>query len=223
MLDVEKKQQVLAQFSAYLDSVPDELVETIETENPKIDLYRLFTELAALKSEVKIESRQVKTAIDEFQGLTDLLQKNNEQLNAELIQRRQQQVEHKNKIEKPLLMALLDLHDRIEAGISQAETYQPGWFARRDADTIQHIQSLHDGMDISLRRLDVLLERYDIKPIITIGQTLDPHTMQVGGTLQQADKSEGVVLMETRKGYMREEQLMRLAEVTVNKVNVTVT
>jgi len=160
MLDVEKKQQILEQFSAYLDTTPDINENLSQINGPPIDLYRLFKELADLKTEVKIESRQVKAAIEEFQVLTERLQNNNQQLSDELTEQRKQQAKNNEEIERPLLLALLDLRDRMDAGIIQASHYQPGWFSCRKAYTQQYIQSLHEGMTLSLRRLDVLLDRY---------------------------------------------------------------
>ncbi len=219
MLNVEKKQQMLAQFSDYLDTLPVEPDDASQTAPSEVDLFSLFTELAALKTEVKIESRQVKSAIEEFQGLTELLQNNNTQLSNELADRRQQQQLDQQKIEKPFLLALLDMRDRFEAGLMQSQVYQPGWLARRDTVTQQHIESLHQAMEISLRRLDVLLDRYSVKPIIAVGMPLDPHFMQVSATANSPDTDDGIVMLETRKGYLRDGQLLRLAEVTVNKIN----
>ncbi len=216
MGDTEAKQQLLAKFSDYLDTTP---TNTSNIEKPEIDLYRLFTELAALKAEVKIESRQVKTAIEEFQGLIALLQNSNEQLNNELEERRQQQDADKEKIERPFLLNLLDLRDRIEAGVEQAKSYQPGWLAFLDESASAHIQSQQQGMDISLRRIDGLLERYKVKPVDAVGKQLDPHTMQVSAIEQRAGFGDGVVLIEPRKGYLREGQLLRVAEVIVNKID----
>jgi len=218
MGDSEAKQQLLAKFSAYLDTTPTD-TDTSNAEKSEIDLYRLFTELAALKAEVKIESRQVKTAIEEFQSLIKLLQNNNEQLNNELEERRQQQEAHKEKTERPFLLNLLDLRDRIEAGAEQAKSYQPGWLAFLDGSASAHIQSQQQGMDISLRRIDGLLERYNVKPVDAVGKQLDPHTMQVSATEQRIGCEDGEILDETRKGYLREGQLLRVAEVIVNKVD----
>jgi len=216
MGDTEAKQQLLARFSDYLDTAP---TDTNNMEKPEIDLYRLFTELAALKAEVKIESRQVKTAIEEFQGLITLLQNSNEQLNNELEERRQQQEAHKEKIERPFLLNLLDLRDRISAGAEQAKSYQPGWLAFLDGSASAHIQSQQQGMDISLRRIDGLLERYKVKPVDAVGKQLDPHTMQASATEQRVGFEDGIVLIEPRKGYLREGQLLRVAEVIVNKID----
>ena len=213
MVDPVLKQQLLEQFSAYLDAGPGENAD----DDGGVDLCRLLTELSALKAEVKIESRQVKAAIDEFQGLMDLLRGNNEQLSAELSARHQEEAAQREKTERPLLLALLDLRDRLEAGVTQAGAYRPGWLASFDGRAVRHIQTLQQGMEISLRRLDGLLARYDVKPIEAMGQPLDPHCMQVSATEQQAGQQNGVVLAEVRKGYRRREQLLRLAEVVVNK------
>ena len=213
MVDPVLKQQLLERFSAYLDAGPGEKAD----DDGGVDLCRLLTELAALKAEVKIESRQVKAAIDEFQGLTDLLRGNNEQLSTELSARRQDEAAQREKTERPFLLALLDLRDRLEAGVIQAVAYRPGWLARFDGRAVRHHQSLQQGMEISLRRLDGLLARYDVKPIEAMGQPLDPHCMQVSATEQRAGQRDGVVLAEVRKGYRRQGQLLRLAEVVVNK------
>jgi molecular chaperone GrpE (heat shock protein) len=67
------------------------------------------------------------------------------------------------------------------------------------------------------RRLDGLLVRYQVSPIDPIGKRMDPHTMRVCGTEQREDQDEAIVLTEVRKGYRRANQVLRLAEVVVNK------
>jgi molecular chaperone GrpE len=59
-MDESKKAELLTEFETYLQSV-DEIEDTNTT-----DLFALFTELAALRNEVKLESRQVKKALDMF-------------------------------------------------------------------------------------------------------------------------------------------------------------
>ncbi len=214
MVDSEKKQQLLAKFSAYLDSTD---ADSNQPEQDNVDLYRLFSELAALKTEVKLESRQIKTVIEEFQVLTDLLKSSNEQLSAELTERHKREQEQQKEIERPFLLSLLDLRDRIATGSEQALYYRPGWLARLDGRAPSHIKSLQQGMEISLRRLDGLLSRYKVEPVDAKGKRLNPHTMQVSAVEHRLGFEDGVVLLETRKGYLRDGQLLRVAEVTVNK------
>ncbi|HFE39364.1 MAG TPA: nucleotide exchange factor GrpE [Gammaproteobacteria bacterium] len=213
-MDPKTKQAFIERFSAYLDTETPSERETISNE---VDLYRLFVELAALKAEVKTESRQVKTAIDEFQNLIAMLQRNNDQLATELAGKQLQQEKQLEKTERPLLLAILDIRDRIEIGVKQSAAYQPGWRARRERTALAHIASLQQGMEITLRRLDGLLERYSVKPISTVGKRLDPHCMQVSDTEWQNAQEEGVVLADVRKGYLRHGKVLRIAEVIVNK------
>jgi len=73
-MDTETKEQLLDRFRAYLDKLPEATpVESAETDR-RTDLYSLFAELAALKNEVRLESRQVKTALDEFRAVFETLQ-----------------------------------------------------------------------------------------------------------------------------------------------------
>ncbi len=204
-----QKEQLLEQFGAYLDE-PD-----TQPDGPtEVDLYTLFTELAAVKTEVKIESRQVKAALEEFKGLTDLLRDNNDQLNTELSRRHRDEKQMRQEIERPLLLELLEMRDRINDGVLAAQTWRPSLLRRRSR---RQIASLRSGMEISLRRLDTLLTRYRVKAVDTVGCPLDPHCMQVTGAEENAEYKDGIVLAEERRGYLRGDQLLRSAEVVVNK------
>lgn len=214
MIDTETKQQLLEKFTRYLDeALNDEPQNQVDT----VDLYQLFIELSALKTEVKIESRQIKSALEEFQGLTASLQSTNEQLREELQAYPQRTLAKQEKTERSFLLELLDIKDRLSAGVEQAGAYQPKWLAKLDGTALEHIQILQTGMGISIRRLDNVLARYSVKPISAIGKKLDPHTMQVTAVEQHVSIEEGIVLIESRKGYLRAGKVLRLAEVIVNK------
>lgn len=215
MIDTEKK-QLLEKFNRYLDEASsDGVQDNIDT----VDLYQLFIELAALKSEVKIESRQIKAALEEFQGLTTALQNTNGQLRDELQAYPQRELVRQEKIERDFLLELLEIRDRLVVGVEQAETYQPSWLTKLEGSAVEHIQSLQTGMGISIRRLDSILARYNVKPLNALGKKVDPHTMQVSDIEERISVDEGTVLIESRKGYLREDKVLRLAEVTVNKKN----
>ncbi|MCF6356084.1 MAG: nucleotide exchange factor GrpE [Candidatus Polarisedimenticolaceae bacterium] len=216
MLSPDKKEQLLARFSAYLDATPAS-DSTPDQASRDVDLYSLFTELAALKTEVKIESRQVKSAIEEFQTVTELLRDNNQQLSNELTSRRREEKAEQQSIERPLLLELLELRDRIEAGAAAAAAYPPGLWAWLRGRGKRHVASLQEGMDITLRRLDNLLTRYQVTKIETQNRPLDPYCMQAIETENRPNQEEGIVLSEQRKGYLHQGALLRQAEVVVNK------
>ena len=216
MMDPALKEQLLVQFRQYLDTATLEDGEQQQASGA-IDLFTLFTELAALKNEVRLESRQVKQALDHSRELIDGLRETNLQFSQELARQRRQEDELRLTAERPLLLELVELRDRIEAAMQSLQHYRPGLLERLSDKRGRLIRGVGAGLEITQRRLDGLLARYQISPIEPIGKRLDPHTMRVSGTEQSDDQDDGMVLAEVRKGYLRANQVLRLAEVVVNK------
>lgn len=213
-METAVKEQLLDRLRDYLDQDSVDLPAPDAAEAP--DLFSLLAELAALKNEVKIESRQVKTALDEFRSLFDTLQQSNTRLDNELTRQREQAAKTRQETERELLMELLDLRDRIHAGQTSMSRYQPGWLARRTG--VEDILSrFSEGQDMNLRRFDEILARRGVRPLETLGEYFDPHTMHAVETAHEPGQDEGQILTEIRTGFMQHEQLLRPAEVIVNK------
>lgn len=216
MIEPDLKEQLVEQFRQYLDTTRIEDGE-LRGEPGEIDLFTLFTELAALKNEVRLESRQVKQALDHSRELIDGLRENNRQFSHELARNRQGKDELRLKAERPLLLEFLELRDRVEATIQSLRKYRPGLLERVRGKQARLISGAVEGLEITQRRLDGLLARYQISPIQPMGKRMDPNTMRVCGTEQRDDQDDGIVLAEVRKGFLRTNQVLRLAEVVVNK------
>lgn len=208
------REQLIARFSAYLDATLD---QSHETETAAPDLYTLLGEVAALKNEVKLESRQVKTALDQFRELFDTLKQANDRLGGELERRTDQERLDRQQGERELLIELLDLRDRLQAGHDQARRYRPGWLARRGG-AAEFVGGMAEGGAMSLRRLDEILARRDVVPLTVVGKPFDPQTMQVGEVVAERAHPDGQVLDERRKGFRQGDRLLRPAEVIVNKL-----
>lgn len=217
-MNAETADQLVAQFRAHLEASGDPPEAYGSSDGTlQTDLFSLFTELAALKNEVRLESRQLKGALEEFGQLFDTLRDANQRLERELDTRRQLGTEALQGAERPLLLEILELRDRIEAGLGAARGYRPKGLARLSAKPSGFIGDLGDGMAISLRRVDELLARYRVRVLAAVGEPLDPHTMHAAGIESRDDQADGIVLAEVRKGFVRGEESLRLAEVIVNK------
>jgi molecular chaperone GrpE len=221
MEEVEKS-ELLERFRQYLDGLDDEQspdeAELAEEEDREPDLYTLFTELAGLRNEVKLESRQVKQALDHSRELIDALQENNRRMNRELAELRRAEDALRADAERDLLLEVLELRDRQAASLDSLIGFAPGGlFERPHGRTRQLLESMQQGLEIGLRRLDGLLERYSVRPMPAVGERLDPNRMQAAATAYDPDQEEGVILQEIRKGYLRGDKVLRLAEVVVNK------
>ena len=212
-MDPAARERLMARFSAYLDAV-DEPAPEPEGDVP--DLYTLLAELSALKNEVKLESRQVRAALDQFGALFDTLREANTRLGDELGRQREREALQRREGDHDLLLDLLDLRDRLQAGCNQARRYRPGWLARRGG-AVGFVGGMADGLDMNLRRLDETLARRGVHPLEVLDRAFDPQTMHAADTRHDPERESGVVVGEVRRGFLHQGRLLRAAEVIVNK------
>lgn len=215
-MDETTKDELIARFRFFLDSGP-ELEDDIEKKD-SIDLFRLFSELTALKSEVKIESRQVKTAIDEFKNILQILETTNRQLNDRLAEEKVRQSRAADEALRPLLLDLLDIYDRFFAGLAAFKRSGPSSFffkfCRREQASFA---AVCQGQDMTMQRIDDMLTSYGVRPVDALYAPFDPGSMRAVGVAWRSDQTEGVVIEEVRKGFMLGETVLRPAEVKVNR------
>ncbi len=214
-MDETTKDQLTARFRAYLDGTNGASATAAGTEDEAVpDLFTLLAEVAALKNEVKLESRNLKSALDEFRGLYAALREANTSLADEQARCREQVQLLGQQAQKELLLDLLDLRDRLQAGHDQALRFRPGRLGGRGA--VRFIASMAEGMAMNLRRLDETLSRRGVRPLTALGQ-LDPHTMHAAEFANDPAQAKGLVVDELRKGFHYQDQLLRFAEVVVNR------
>ncbi|OAD22639.1 GrpE protein [Candidatus Thiomargarita nelsonii] len=191
-----------------------------EDSTQKTDLFSLFTELAALRNEVKLESRQVKIALDLFKNSLETTQSSYDQLHQEFKRSSHEQRNHKREIMQPLLLGFLDIYDRLEAGMKSLNNYTntssllTRYFCKQERRLIQGLQ---EGQAMTLRRTLQLLARYQVHPLEVLNKPLDPHTMWAVDVDSQPKLENGIVTEELRKGFMWGKEVLRIAEVKVNK------
>ena len=207
--------QLLEQFSTFLDNA-----ELDQVDEPEVcDLHTLFAELAALRTEVKTQARQTKSALEDFRLGYDSLRQANDRLNRELGEARQQQARQQHATERVFLLELLDIYDRQFAAVTLLSGYRPGNIPPRRSRSRDKalILSLQQGQDIALRRLEQTLRQRQVTAIEVLDRTLDPHCMTAIEVEHCTDRDDGVVTAELRRGFYWREELLRPAEVKVNK------
>ncbi|MEW6218851.1 MAG: nucleotide exchange factor GrpE [Thermodesulfobacteriota bacterium] len=210
-----EKEALLASFAAFLDEAPPPAPPAAGQE----DDYSLMAQLVALKTEVKTEARQFREALDQFRDLLATLQAGHVTLAAELDRRRADEKKRERELLRPLLVQLLDLYDRLQAGLAAAAKSSPrrrwlGLGCRRD-QALQ--EAIREGQALTLRRLEDLLHEQGVRPLPAAGLPLDPHTMRVTETCARPDLPDGVVVAELRRGFLWGDALLRAAEVQVNR------
>jgi molecular chaperone GrpE len=213
-MDEATKYQLLEQFRTYL--------ETYETDagsdetTPTTDLFSLFTELAGLRNEVKLEARQFKSALDQFRTVVETLQSTQAQWRQDLDERHRQQ---RRETMRSMLLEMLEIYDRLEDGFATLSNFKPSrwtrWFTKHETRVMG---GLKEGQAMTLRRFNQFLTRYRVRPLEVLNKPLDPHCMQAVEADSQPHLENGIVTGELRKGFLWEEELLRPAEVKVNKL-----
>ncbi len=214
-LDPAEKEDLIAQFCASLDA--GEQRGGDDEPEDGVDLHTLLAEMAALKNEIRLESRQFKSMLDEMRGFGDVLREQNDRLNRDLERAREQAASVGRQAERALLLDMLDLHDRLKAGVDAGAARRPGFLARLLPGETRFARSLAQGLALTLQRVDDVLAGYRVRPIDVLGQQLDPHLMRAVGVESLSGQSDGLVLRETRRGFLHGGELLRAAEVIVNK------
>ena len=80
------------------------------------------------------------------------------------------------------------------------------------------IASMRAGQQMLLDRILGLLLAWDITPVAALEQRFDPHSMRALGTDSLPDLADGTVSAEIRTGFQQQGQMLRLADVRVNRL-----
>lgn len=213
-MDKETREELIEQFRAYLES-------DLTPEDPGdiIDQMALFGELAGLKNEVRIESRQLKGALDDFRSVFATLDHAQQDGLKMLEQVKQQERETARAGIKTLIFGLIELYDRMSAGLD-SKPLETSFFQRLLPSVQQGqkwLQGHLEGQKMLLGRVLDLLSQCGVTAMNSIGEPFDPSFMEAVGFASDLRQENGVVLQENRKGFRQGEKSLRPAEVIVNK------
>ena len=163
--------------------------------------FRMWAALTALTQEVKLQGRS-------FKQLSDTLA-------------RDQEVRSR----KEVLDGLLELRERLLRGVEASggrEKVQPVFWDRmfrRRWEQIRHaldvVEAMDQGYRLSLKSLDDLLTRFEVRPIECKGERFDPRLMSAVDVEETLDAPEGTVLAVYRTGYEWNGAVYRTAQVRV--------
>jgi len=96
---------------------------------------------------------------------------------------------------------LLPVRDALEAALAASNTT---------------IDSLRQGVELTLKQVDSAFDRFALKAINPVGEKFDPHRHQAMTTVE-SDKAPNTVVHVLQKGYLLHDRVLRPALVTVAK------
>jgi molecular chaperone GrpE len=184
------------------------------------DLTALFNDLAGLKSEVKAESRQFKATLDTLTEALATLTADNQALRDELAGGGERLQHQRHEVQRAMLLEIIDIYDRLSNGYRTLQNYRPvdALFNHSKKSDVRFIESFGKGQEITLKRFEHWLQRHRVYPIDCVGKLFDAHSMTTLEIGHDPQLENGIVLEELRKGFLFAEQILRLAEVKVNKL-----
>ena len=213
----DQKNELLEDFQTYLEQ------NSLDpfTVQGQPDLQSLLSEMVGLKTEVKAEARQFKNTLETLSSALATVQEDNKTLTAELIAYGQRLEQQQEKLMRTMLLQMVDMYGRLNTGVEVLQNYQPvkGVFKKSRPKDVHFIERFKEGQVMALKRFEQLLAEYQVRAIDCVGKRLDPATMSAVETAQDATHENGMVLQELRKGFLFKGQVLRLADVKVNKIN----
>jgi molecular chaperone GrpE len=96
---------------------------------------------------------------------------------------------------------LLAVKDSLEAALASESASQ---------------ESIRAGVELTLRQLKSVFDKFNVKEIDPLGQKFDPHFHQAIGTVE-ADAEPNTVVQVLQKGYLLHDRVIRPALVMVTK------
>lgn len=210
-----QKTELLEDFQKYLERERPEAIA--HQEQP--DLNTLLGEMAGLKAEVKVESRQFKNTLDTLNLALETVQQDNKQFATELAAAADRQAQQETELMRTLMLEMVDMYERLSTGAEVLQNYRSvkTLFKQSRKKDVHFIERFREGQLMTIRRFEKLLQSYQVRAIECVGKMLDPLTMSAVETGVDTALNNGIVLQELRKGFLYQDKVLRVAEVKVNK------
>ena len=221
------KERALEDFREWLDDLPEPAEDGDEGEGEDagggagaphaIDLRDLFAEFAALRQEVRLQNREQSRAGRELAKAAESYD-----TASRLIRRREDDLAAFEKrvvteAENRCLRSVLEVHDALVRGREAAMALRErrGLFRR----PVRGAGGVVEGYELALRRFERMLARFGVRRTQSTGRPFDSRIMHAMEVRRIEQAEDGMVVEELLGGFTRDGDVLRLAEVAVNRLH----
>ena len=214
-IDNAWKDQILSDFSRWIEALPDGPPGGAEAVSPACDMHSLFSAFIALRQEVRLQNREqaravrgMEKAVEACDSAAALFRSRSEALG-------DLEVRTRHDAERRCLLPFLEMRDALMRGLEAAQrmAQQPGFFRRPPVG----IEGVAQGYVMAIERFDRTMGLLGVTRVQAVGHRFDPRTMAAleMRTVEGAEDEE--VLEESLIGFARGDEVLRPAEVIVNR------
>ena len=209
------KKRVLEDFQRWLETQPETPAPSTRPASEECDLHTLFSELAALRQEIRLQSREqarlareLAQAGERYDTAVGVSGQREEELSAfeERIRR---------EAERPCLLSFLEVRDALVRGRGAALKLavpgghrQPVW---------PGVEGIVEGYEMIIERCDRALASSGVEVLHSVGKPFDGRWMHALQTRKVEGTADQQVVEELRCGFAWHGEVLRAAEVVVNR------
>ena len=237
--DGDWKRQVMEDFRQWLDAAGGEPPAPDEPGAADCDLRDLFAEFAALRQEVRLQNREQAKAGRELSGaaarfdtasraLGDFAELKRELSGAAArfdtavgqAERRDEdlaafEARVSRTAEDRCIVETLEVRDALERGRDAAVRLRDG--RRLFGRPPRGAAGVVEGYELAIGRFDRMLSRFGVRRVETAGRPFDGRVMHAMEARRVDHAGDGVVVEELRSGFVRQDDVLRFADVAVNR------
>ncbi len=162
------------------------------------------TELSELSEEPAVEP----DSVEELKKFLSELNDKHLRLYADFENYRKLEAKNKEELIKysneKLIKDILTVIDHLELALQHSSDNEAS-------------SSLADGVELTLKELKNILEKYGLVNIDALGKPFDPHIHHAMSQIETKEVDDNTVVTEFRKGYMLKGRVLRAALVGVSK------
>ena len=232
---------IVDDFRTWLTRIAEAPPEPTPPEPPRVDLQSLIAQFTALRHEVNMQTKAARTAVEQNAEALKLLEQSAKASTApkeasdpqstafaktlieiiDALSLGSSRVDEAIMAMEPLLEAIAVDHDagREPVGLLARLFGNKKPAPHEGKPELEKLRSilngLSDGYVLSLRRVEKLLPQFGLEPIECDGEDFDPETMEAVEVTDAPGADPGTVAEEVRKGWLRNGELFRCAQVKI--------
>lgn len=183
-------------------------VKTKEVDSAKKELKKTGAAKKHKKDLIKEMEAKLKTAQEESKQTYDRLLRVSAEFENHKKRSAREMEEFRKFANESLIKEMLLVVDNLERAINSSSNAE------------QANSGLVQGVDITLKEILKIFEKFNVKPVESLKKRFDPSFHQAVMTEETDDYTEHTVINELQKGYMMHDRLLRPAMVVVSMPKV---